>query len=218
MTNPNDVALLFSGQCRTLEKCLDSIHRIFSKETDKFCHVNLDEDSHKVELLDPLSCVIETAPLFMPERKEYHTQKPREVQVQSMLKQLWGLKRTWEVYAQSKKKHKWIVRCRYDIEFVNDLEDFYGWDCDLIVQKHNNWFGYNDQFGIMRYEVAERYFMRLNLLDSYIDGGGIFHPERFLNATMESLNIQRTNLLHNLVCKNGIVKQPSRWANFLVIF
>ena len=206
MTNPKDVALLFSGQCRTLEKCVESIHRIFSKETDKFCHVNLDEDAHKVELLDPLCCVIESLSRRMPVSRKMHEQRARETRAQQMLQQLWGLKRTWEVYAQSKKKHKWVVRCRYDIEFVNDLEDFYDWDCDLIVQKHNNWFGYNDQFGIMRYEVAERYFTRLNLLDSYIDRGGRLHPERFLKATMESFNIQRTDLLHNIVRKDKIDK------------
>jgi len=211
------LALLFSGQARTLDVCLSSIKTTFPT-AEVFAHAYLDEDSSKVELLDPTRCIIEPAK-EMPERKEYTWQVGRWCYgIQGMLKQLWSLKRVWEIYSYSNKKHKWIARCRYDVQYTGQLEDFWNWDCDLILPKHDNWWGINDRFAIMKYEVAEMYFTRLNVFDEYVNNSGMVHPETFLKKVTEQLNIARTNLIAETVRKTGEVVKPTYRADCGDIF
>jgi len=209
----SDIALLFSGQVRTLDVCLDSIKRVFP-DSDVYAHAYSDEDTPKLELLDPVRAVIEPSK-EMPERKEYTWQTGRWCYgVQGMLKQLWSLKRSWEIYANTKHQHKWIARCRYDIQYFSQLEpDIESWDCDIILPKHDNWWGYNDRFGIIKYEVAERYFTRLNFLDAYINKGGTMHHETFFKSVMEPYRVMRTNLTHKTIRKDGTVVEPTYRAD-----
>lgn len=205
------VAVLFSGQCRSLDVCYKNILDTF-RGCDIFMHTYLDEDSHKADLLNPMRCVIEPDKQ-MPERKEYTFKVGRYCHgVQGVLKQLWTLKRSYEIYLNSGLTHDWIIRCRPDLFFTSKLEDdIYTWGCDLILPKFSNWWGYCDRFAIMRPGFAKAYFTRLNDIDNYIDDGGIFHPETFLKAAMDKTNcvVSRTSLTFDTVRKNGELVKPT---------
>lgn len=209
-----DVALLFSGEVRSLEGCLSSIKKLFPNNPDIYCHTYLDEDCFKAELLKPQRLVIEPAK-WLVERKEYHQQLGRHCYgVQNMLQQLYTLKRVWEIYTNSGIKHKWIIRCRYDEMYKNELEeDYQSWDCDLIVPKHDHWWGYNDRFGLMRYDVAKDYFTRLDKLDDYINKGGIMHHETFLKSVMEKYKVCYTRVESCTLRKSGRIRKPTYRAH-----
>lgn len=207
----NKVAVLFSGQCRSLDACYKNILETF-QGCDIFMHTYLDEDSYKADLLNPIRCVIEPD-RQMPERKEYTFQVGRYCHgVQGVLKQLWTLKRSYEIYKNSNLQHEWIVRCRPDIFFTSKLEDdIYSWECDLILPKFSNWWGYCDRFAIMKSSVAASYFNRLDIIDRYINDGGIFHPETFLKVAIDETGcvIKRTSVTFDTVRKNGELVKPT---------
>lgn len=202
------VALLFSGQVRTLELCTPSIRSVFP-DCDVYAHAYGDENAPKAELLDPVRLVIEPQ-REMPERKEYTWQVSKWCYgVQGVLKQLWSLKRVYEIYANAGGAHEWVVRCRYDIQYDGKLENFMEWNCDIILPKHDNWWGYNDRFAILRKDKAANYFLRYNQLDTYINHGGEMHPESFLKYTCKEYSVCRTKLQVKTIRSNGNVDTPT---------
>jgi hypothetical protein len=116
-------------------------------------------------------------------------------------KQLFGLSKVWETYGASGGDHDWMVRCRPDLRFTARRGQ-------LMIPRFCNYRGYNDRFAIMRREVAMRYFTRLDILDSYLHGDGIFHPETFLKWCMEDCAMVRTEAVFHTVRKNREMDEP----------
>jgi hypothetical protein len=203
-----NVALLISGQARSLDKCYKSIVNTFP-DSNVYVHTCLDSDSFKVNLLNPERCLIETdTPIN--EREEYTKQLALWCPgVQQVLQQLNSLKKVYQLYLDAGCYHDWLVRCRPDIQFTNDIEDFTNWDCDVVLPTFHNWWGFCDRFAIIRRQSADYYFNQLDKLDLYIDSGGKFHTESFLKWNISHLRINRTKLKFNTLRKDGSIIKPT---------
>jgi len=196
-------AVLISGQMRTVKRCSAYIRAAFPT-ADIYVHAVMDHDAHFAERLNPVRLVIEPQG-EMPERREYTWQLGRGCHgVQRVLKQLHGLKRVWEIYEMSGHHHDWIVRCRSDLFFnvLPEPEENRGGNV-IMVPKFANYWGLNDRFAMMRPWVARMYFPRINLLDRYINAGGIFHPESFLSWSIQGVQIDRTRANFDTIRPDG---------------
>ena len=203
----NNVALLISGQCRTLDKTFVSIKNAFPN-SDIFIHTTIDEDSHKAELLAPTRCFVEPTKT-MPEKKEYTYQVGKWCNsVQGTLKQLWGLKRVYDIYKNSNMKHDLVVRCRPDMLFTKNIDILNDYDFDVLLPKFDNWWGYNDRFAILKNDVAEKYFNQLDRLDEYIENKGVFHQESILKWNLSDLNTKRCDVTFDILRKDGTIVKP----------
>jgi hypothetical protein len=192
------VAVLISGQMRTARVCHKSILAAFPG-ADFYVQAVLDEQSDDAELFCPKRLRIEPQH-EMPERKEYTFQAGRHCYgVQSVLKQLHGLLRVYQLYLNSGHQHDWVVRCRADIDFTTMPEYESGYSGEIMIPKFSNFYGLNDRFAIMRQSLAIRYFTRIDYLYDYIRDGGIFHPESFLAWSLAGSEIERTKAVFDTI-------------------
>jgi hypothetical protein len=198
-------AVLISGQMRTADRCAAGIRQLYPGATF-VVHAVLDADSDKAFLFRPAVTVIEPQH-EMRERREYSGRIGRGCHgVQRVLKQLWGLLRTWYVFEASGIQADVIVRCRADLAFSKEPEPLEGQG--IRVPKFSSFWGLNDRFAYGDRAAMKAYFTRLTLLDEYIDGGGMFHPETFLAWAMQGFNVQRTQALFATVRQDGSLEHP----------
>jgi len=200
--------VLISGQMRTADQCAAGIREIYPDATFVI-HAIADDDADKAFLFRPAVTVIEPQH-EMPERREYSVQIGRGCHgVQRVLKQLWGLRRVWQVFEASGIEADVIVRCRPDLVFGVRPEPFAG--TGWRVPTFANWWGFNDRFGFGDLQAMRRYFMRLDRLDEYIDAGGIFHPETFLGWAMRGVPTHSTRAVFATLRTDGTRDEPV-WA------
>jgi hypothetical protein len=200
--------VLISGQMRTADQCAAGIREIYPDATF-VVHAVADDDAEKAFLFRPAVTVIEPQH-EMPERREYSVQIGRGCHgVQRVLKQLWGLRRVWQVFEASGIEADVIVRCRADLVFGVRPELFAG--TGWRVPTFCNWWGYNDRFAFGDLPAMRRYFTRLDRLDEYIDQGGIFHPETFLGWAMQGIPAQSTRAVFATLRADGTRDEPV-WA------
>jgi hypothetical protein len=197
--------VLISGQMRTADQCAAGIREIYPDATF-VVHAVADDDAEKAFLFRPAATVIE--PQYeMPERREYSWQMGRGCHgAQRVLKQLWGLRRVWQVFEASGIEADCIVRCRPDLVFGVRPEPFAG--TGWRVPKFANWYGFNDRFAFGDLPSMRRYFTRLDRLDEYIDQGGIFHPETFLGWAMRGVPAQSTRAVFATLRADGTRDEP----------
>jgi len=200
--------VLISGQMRTADNCAAGIREIYPDATF-VVHAVADDDAEKAFLFRPAATVIEPQH-EMPERRKYSVQIGRGCHgVQRVLKQLWGLRRVWQVFEASGIGADCIVRCRPDLVFGVRPEPFAG--TGWRVPTFCNWYGFNDRFAFGDLRAMRRYFTRLDRLDEYIDQGGIFHPETFLAWAMQGIPAQSTRAVFATLRADGTRDEPV-WA------
>lgn len=197
-----DIAVLISGQIRTLDICYKSILETYPN-ADFYVQAVDDQDAYKAELLKPVRLLIEPT-RDLPERPEYSFQIGRLCHgVQGCLRQWYNLLRCWQLYQNSGHKHKWIVRHRPDLLTITEPPPQSEWKEDIMVPGHDNWWGIHDWHGIMTPECAKVYFTRINVLDDYINQDGIFHPETFLEWAIRDFKVHRVRTHLNIVRADG---------------
>jgi hypothetical protein len=202
--SPMNVAVLVSGQMRTAEHCATGIRSIYP-DVPFVVHAAADADADKAFLFRPAVTVIETQP-EMPERREYTWQSGRGNHgVQRTLKQLWSFKRTWQAFEASGIEADVVVRCRADLLFVVEPEQA---TPAFTVPAFANWWGLNDRFAWGSRDVMRRYFNRLDVLDEYIDQGGVFQSESFLEWAMRDVPVKRTRAVTVSLRSDGTRDEP----------
>jgi hypothetical protein len=196
--------VLISGQMRTADQCAAGIRELYPDATF-VVHAVADEDAEKAFLFRPAVTVIEPQH-EMPERREYSWQMGRGCHgVQRVLKQLWGLRRVWQVFEASGIEADVIVRCRSDLVFAVPPEPP---AAGFWVPTFCNWWGLNDRFAFGDLQAMQRYFTRLDRLDEYIDAGGIFHPESFLAWAMQGVKVTRSRAVFSTLRADGSLDRP----------
>lgn len=199
------VVVLVSGQMRTADQCAAGIRAIYP-DASFIVHAVADADADKAFAFRPAVTVIEPQ-REMPERREYSLQIGRGCHgVQRVLKQLWGLRRAWQVFEASGLSADVVVRMRPDLVFTTPPEEIV--DDWFTVPRFANWCGYNDRFAWGGLRDMRRYFMRLDRLDEYIDGGGVFHPETFLAWAMDGVQALRTQAVFSTLRPDGTRDEP----------
>lgn len=208
-------AVLVSGQMRSAKLCAEKLRSLYPDAT-WIVHANQDEQAYDAFLFKPSVCVIEKQP-EIPERKEYAWQIGRGCHgIQTNLRQLWALKRVWEVFEAFKIEADCVVRMRPDLDFSVPPEEP---KTDAIyIPKFANYWGYNDRFAYGPRRLMEKYFKRMEVLDYYIDRGGIFHPESFLGWRLEHEDVKRTDAVFDSVRMDGSRDRPAygkEWGDIL---
>lgn len=199
-----NVAVLISGQMRTADQCAAGIRAIYPSASF-VVHAAADADADKAFAFRPAVAVIEPQP-EMPERREYTWQSGRgNHSVQRTLKQLWSLKRTWQVFEASGIEADVVVRYRADLQFLVEPEHP---TPEFTVPAFANWWGLNDRFAWGSPDVMRRYFNRLDVLDEYIDQGGVFHAESFLAWAMRDVPVKRTRAVTVSLRSDGTRDEP----------
>jgi hypothetical protein len=202
--------VLVSGQMRTADQCAAGIRELYP-DVPFVVHAVADDDAEKAFLFRPAVTVIEPQ-REMPERREYSIQIGRGCHgVQRVLKQLWGLRRVWQVFEASGIEADCVVRCRADLAFSVPPEPFEG--TGWRVPTFCNWFGFNDRFAFGDLPAMRRYFTRLDRLDEYIDAGCMFHPETFLGWAMQGIVARSTQAVFATVRADGTRDEPQWFTN-----
>jgi hypothetical protein len=197
--------VLISGQMRTADQCAAGIREIYP-DVPFVVHAVADDDAEKAFLFKPAVTVIEPQH-EMPERREYSWQIGRGCHgVQRVLKQLWGLKSVWQVFEASGIQADCIVRCRPDLLFSVPPEPPAG--DGVWIPTFANWWGLNDRFAFGERAIMKAYFTRLDVLDHYIDHGGIFHPETFLAFAMAGCTIRNSKAVFATLRQDGSRDEP----------
>lgn len=196
--------VLISGQMRTAEHCAAGIRLIYP-DVPFLVHAAADADADKAFLFKPAVTVIEPQH-EMPERREYTWQSGLGNHgVQSQLKMLRCLQRTWQVFEASGIEADVVVRCRADLLFLVEPEEP---TPEFHVPAFANWWGLNDRFAWGPVDAMCRYFTRLDVLDEYIDQGGVFHSESFLAWAMRDVPLKRTRAVTASLRGNGTRDEP----------
>lgn len=220
-----NVAILISGQMRTAERCIDSIKQhvyaalpltsipktdLCRQDYATYAATAADEDAHKIELFPRVLGMTEPQP-ELPEKNYAASLGLGCYGVQVVLKQLWALRRAWQIMEGDGYRPDWVIRLRPDCYFHNDIENLA--DCDpnaVYVPTFHNFYGLNDRFAFGGYEAMRVYCNRLDNMDEYVEAGGIFQPESHLLSTLRQANIsvRRTRVLFDLVRKGGKHVKP----------
>lgn len=214
-------AFCFSGELRSIDKTYELINsKIFSKfsDYDVFYHSWTDDpDLHKLHHLAQDSHIknihLENRKSF--DEKNYGDHRYSNVNVQSLLGQLYCLKQCNNLKSEYEKsnnfKYDIVVRIRPDILIVNDTSlenDIESWNMSdhFYTTKHDDWFGYNDRFYFSNSENMDFISNRLDFLDFYKSTGGITHYETFLKFCVDYKNIQigRSDMQFMLLRTDGI--------------
>lgn len=190
---------------RTADQCAAGIRDIYPDATF-VVHAVADDDADKAFLFKPAVAVIEPQH-EMPERREYSWHMSRGCHgVQRVLKQLWGLRRVWQVFEASGIEADVIVRCRPDLLFSVPPET--PSDDGVWVPTFANWWGLNDRFAFGGRESMRAYFTRLDRLDEWIDMGGMFHPETFLAYSLVGWTIHNSRAVFSTLRPDGTRDEP----------
>lgn len=223
-------AFCFSGELRSIDKTYQILKdRVMSRFSnyDIFYHTWKDDpDLHKLNIIenDPntKNILIEDR-VTLPEKEIYHTKRRKEVFVQGLLRQLYCLKQCNSLKKQHEISNSFrydiVVRIRPDIFLVNNtflepsaetwnMKDF------VYTTDHDDHHGYNDRFYFSNSENMDYLSDRLDVLDRYMNLGGIFHYETFLKFCVGDLNLQvcRSNMEFVLLRSNG--EMSSEMLNF----
>lgn len=198
-------AVLISGQMRTADRCAAVIRSIYP-DAAFVVHAVADDDAEKAFLFRPAVTVIEPQH-EMPERREYSTQMGNGCHgVQRVLKQLWGLRRVWQVFEASGIEADCIVRCRADLTF--DVPPESPATDALHVPTFCNYGGVNDRFAFGGLTAMRTYFTRFDRLDKYIDLGNVFHPETFLAWAMHNTVARWSRVVFATLRPDGTRDEP----------
>jgi len=78
------------------------------------------------------------------------------------------------------------------------------------VPTFSNYWGYQDRFAFGGSAAMDVYHDKLRLLDEFVAGGGIFHPETILKWVLDRAGtpVQRTGVVFDTVRKNGERLRP----------
>lgn len=205
-------AFCFSGELRSIEKTYpilkEKLMNRFS-DYDIFYHTwNDDPDLNKLHFIENDS---HTKNIFLEDRKIiyekpiYEKNKRKEVSVQGLLRQLYCLKKCNELKCNFESdnnfKYDIVVRIRPDILLLGDSYLEYkaeSWDMinHIYTSDHDDYYGYNDRFYFSNSDNMDFLSNRLDLLDYYMDIGGIFHYETFFKFCV--------NYRHLYVCRSNV--------------
>lgn len=152
--------------------------------------------------------------ITLPERDVYEKNKRPEVFVQGLLRQLYCLKTCNNLKKQYEEENNFkydiVIRMRPDVLLINNTsleKSAESWDMKnyLYTTNHDNYYGYNDRFYFSNSENMDFLSTRLDLLDYYMNLGGIFHYETFFKFCVKyiDLDVGHSNMQFALLRNNG---------------
>jgi hypothetical protein len=214
-------AICFSGELRSIDKTYslmkEKLMNRFSNY-DIFYHTWSDDPDlskiHYLEKDDHTKNISIENRITLPERPIYDKNRRTEVFVQGLLRQLYCLKTCNSLKTQYEKENNFVydvvVRIRPDLLLVNNTcleKSAESWDMKNYVYTtdHDDYHGYNDRFYFSNSENMDFLSNRLDLLDMYMDLGGVYHYETFFKFCIhyKELQIARSNMEFVLLRTDG---------------
>lgn len=210
-------AIILTGHMRTFDRCLPTLHWCVFRhfpDADFFVSTIADADATKAGLLrvkypfarteieavpEQPDCVAElrAAGVTLPaewKRGQPYTHEPAPISVhpQAVLRQLWQLRRGWELFQNTAGAEHYdvIIRCRPDLWFHSFTKPEMlgvlsgtGWCWSPWWGKFG---GINDRFAIMEKGAAPRYFGTYSRIPELMNAGCPLHPESLLAASLDN--------------------------------
>lgn len=212
------IALIMSGQTRTLEECLPSFREYIWEpltrggvhEVRLFCHTPADAKAHLAYSLSEFGVdpVIEIEPQPGFDECNYILRSGKGVcGVQSVLAQFWG----WTRSLQLASAWGWdfAVRLRPDTLYYNAIESPDGWKSGTFyAPRFASFWGLCDRFGYGDREIMTRWLALGEKLDDYLAEGHAFHPESLLARAIQPCTLARTDVLFSTVREGGNIRPP----------
>lgn len=208
-------AIILSGHMRTFDRCLPTLHwhvfRHFPGASFFVSTVN-DEDAGKAELLreryrgqpvkieavdQPEIPVPVDPPAGWQPGLAMYGHEPYAVSVgpQAVLRQLWHLRRVWEMVPDPG-SFDLFIRVRPDLWFhsfalpeaFERSRQFLAWWA--FVPWWGRFGGVNDRFALLGRKAAQAYFCTFSAMPSLLAEGCPFHPESLVAASLGRLSIR----------------------------
>jgi hypothetical protein len=209
------IALLMSGQMRTIDVCAEPLNRFVIAPLQQhadvrlYCHAASDADAHKAyEFLPPGSKItIEDQPIL--DEKNYVLRSGKGVcGIQSVLRQFWSWHRVWSMAERD--EFDFAVRIRSDTLHYNAIETPDRWKRHtLYVPRFSSFWGVCDRFAFGDREVMRRWHCTIDRLDEFMRDGAAFHPESLvLRSVGADVPVARTDALFSTVRGGGELRTP----------
>lgn len=208
------IAIMMSGEIRTLAECVDSFTQHIWKpieaaatEVRLFVHTPSGKDSHLAYQLLPGAIVeIEPQPGF--DEANFILRSGKGVcGVQTVLAQMWGWARVGEMASQW--PHDFAVRVRPDTLYYNSIECPSTWKPGTFyAPRFASFWGLCDRFGYGDSTIMARWMATGARLEELLALGYAFHPESLYAEAIKPCTLERTNVLFATVRDNGILRTP----------
>lgn len=213
------VAVLMSGQFRTLDKCWDSMHKHVWSVVGKynlFIHLApcTFHEQAIAQSLWPRALLIEANPIF-PD----HGWKRPETRccstLTSDLLQLYGQKQVNAMMRSVEEQegpYDWVIRMRTDTLFTHPMEDLA--ECDpscIYIPKFCNFWGYNDRFAFGGSGPMNAYMNKFYDVHRQMSRpGALFHAEGVLKEAIDhaGITVKRTDAQFGLLRPLGKIDGP----------
>lgn len=195
------VALFYSGQFRTLDKC-------FENHVENLINP-FEKDGHEVNMFASLHIGdrdYDFCSNWLKEKnfktfellrvQESNEEKFRNVtkfgMFENWLKQIHSVNAAFKLVDN---QHDVVVRCRTDILLSSRIESIEKFlDDSVFIPDHDNWFGYNDRFALGPYEKMKVYCNLVeNLASNKLSGK---NAESYLQShlDLENVRVKRTEV------------------------
>jgi len=209
-----NVAILFSGQFRTLEQTAPTWREIL-RGTDVYLHTTPPDDPQQGAAwlgVPRERCWTLSEPAVIPPAPPGLVCLRPETKVPDCMAALWKLTRSFAM-VPNPERYDLLVRARYDHEVCVRPEPWTWFDpAKLTVPYWCNWFGVQDQFVVGGPAVMRRFYARMDDLPAYVRHRP-YHPEVFTAdfLAQHGIPVARTNFLANRLRLNGERDGPC-WA------
>lgn len=204
-----NIAICFTGQCRSLEYTYDSINskilqplKKYADRVDIFAYVAENRNSYKFK-----KYFKEYADLKIEPDKQIdtsfiirHDQRGMQGYMQ-MLNGYYQVNKMRQEYQKEKGlKYDAVIRARLDVEFVDDIPDIRNLDLQkMYIPDFHSWShvtaigGCNDRFAIANEENINHYYDQKLFLHEFINAGHSLHAESFLyyNLLKNKVSIEK---------------------------
>jgi hypothetical protein len=200
-------AFVMTGKANFVEDTFPLMKKHVFERIDCDVHMHVEKNSYD-RLMDAVRAsnikfksliVTEDVELTSNAKALYHIKRkkdkvPRDhTYFQRYLLQLYYINKAFNFVFDFYPRYDWYVRCRFDMEFNEDIDNFEEYDPSCLyvpsVNPYDDW--YNDRFGFGGYDVMKIYADRYDLIDTYPTGLKLIVPEKELAYTMNKHNIER---------------------------
>lgn len=185
------VAICFSGQVRTFEKCFPSYSRILDRYD---CDLFAASTPNEVLPNYPFKRLVMTEDVSLDE-KNYGNRKRPEITMQNVLRQFRFIEICDDLRVQEGVEYDFVIRTRFDNLLLRDIPDLH--DCDreaIHIPREHDWGGINDRFAFGGDRAMRVYCDKNSRIDDFMIQGGVFHPETILLWVLRSRGLSITRI------------------------
>lgn len=208
------VALCLSGLSRNYQKTYPALKKYFldNNEVDIFFHTWDVQDRNQqpvdkvrlIEIYQAKSYTMEP-PINFQFPELYHQRNFNMRDINGLLSMFYSIKQSNFLKNKTGKKYDQVVRCRFDIEFMEPLILQDNTDQQhLNIPMYGDFGGLNDQFAYGSASVMDQYSNVYDNINSYLMEGLILNPEYLMKRHNKNIIVNRFSFNYQYHSHNKI--------------